>query len=82
MSRKSVYSCPVLQAGPSVPKGLATLPDGSVDADYYTVNQGMHGDFVAGLKAIMAGTFPWLCVQRQFCVLGQFPGSTYAYNFA
>lgn len=58
----SVYSCPALQAGPSVPKGLATLPDGSVDADYYTVNQGIHGDFVAGLKAIMAGASPWLCV--------------------
>lgn len=41
-------------AGPSVPKGLAALPDGSVDADYYTVNQGIHPDFVTGLKAIMA----------------------------
>lgn len=41
-------------AGPSVPKGLATLPDGSVDADFYTVNQGVHPDFVTGLKSIMA----------------------------
>lgn len=40
-------------AGPSVPKGLATLPDGSVDADYYTKNQGIHADFVTGLKTIM-----------------------------
>lgn len=38
-----------------MPKGLATLPDGSVDADYYTINQGIHSDFVAGLKTIMAG---------------------------
>jgi hypothetical protein len=53
------YSCRVPQAGPSVPKGLATLPDGSVDADYYTVNQGIHPDFVVGLKAIMAGASSW-----------------------
>jgi hypothetical protein len=39
-----------------VPKGLVTLPDGSIDADYYTVNKGIHPDFVVGLKAIMAGT--------------------------
>lgn len=52
---RAFTTCPVLQAGPSVPKGLATLSDGSMDTDYYTVNQGIHADFVAGLNAIMAG---------------------------
>lgn len=54
----SVCTHALLQAGPSVPKGLATKPDGSIDADYYTVNQGIHSDFVTGLKDIMTGACP------------------------
>eukprot|EP00892_Ulva_mutabilis_P011010 jgi/Ulvmu1/8281/UM041_0093.1 len=41
-------------AGPSLPRGLMTLSDGSVDASYYTDGLGIHPDFVTGLKSMMA----------------------------
>lgn len=46
-----------LQAGPSLPRGLMTLSDGSVDRSYYTDSLGIHPDFVTGLQTIMTGVF-------------------------
>jgi hypothetical protein len=41
-----------------------------MDADYYTVNQGIHPDFVAGLKAIMAGAFQLLFQAETLLLVG------------